>query len=322
MLYEKLPAFPSLTFSFPLAAQKISGIYTGTLFNDTTKMLQQYEIGLSEYKGKITGYSYTTFVANDTFYYGIRSVKAYVKDDKLIIQDVKLLANNFPEDPSKGVKRLLLIPLNEQDSIISLNGTWETNKTKQYYSVSGSLALRRSNDSAKSELITHLKNLKIITDPVSKPVAFAKSKPVKVKTEPEIKKQPEVKTETVINTVAENKPLPFDKRKDALPQIFDVESDSLILSFYDNGIVDGDSISVYMNGKIIVPSTKLSAIATKKVIRFTENEARIVLVADNLGTIPPNTGLLVIRDGDKTYQVNFRADMQTNSAVIIRKKQK
>jgi len=318
---KNLLPFFFLFFSTGLYAQKISGIYTGTLFNDTTKMLQHYEIGLSEYKGKITGYSYTTFVANDTFYYGIRSVKAYIKDDQLIVQDIKLLANNFPEDPAKGVKRILVIPLNAQDSVVSLNGTWETNKTKQFYSVSGSLDLTRSNDSAKSELITHLKDLKIISDPFSRTIAVAKSKPVKVKTEPEIKTQSEGKPAAIINSVAENKPLPFDKRKEALPQIFDVEGDSLILSFYDNGIVDGDSISVYMNGKNILPSTKLTAIATKKTIHFNEAEARIILVAENLGTIPPNTGLLVIKDGEKIYQVNFRADMGTNSAIIIRKKQ-
>jgi len=39
-----------------------------------------------------------------------------------------------------------------------------------------------------------------------------------------------------------------------------------------------------------------------------------------LGTLPPNTGLLVIRDGDKTYQVNFTADMQTNASIILKRK--
>jgi hypothetical protein len=51
------------------------------------------------------------------------------------------------------------------------------------------------------------------------------------------------------------------------------------------------------------------------------NEIKLLLVAENLGTLPPNTGLLVIRDGDKTYQVNFTADMQTNASIILKRKQ-
>jgi hypothetical protein len=64
-------------------------------------------------------------------------------------------------------------------------------------------------------------------------------------------------------------------------------------------------------------------VATKKGIYIGGmNEVKLVLVADNLGTIPPNTGLLIIRDGDKTYQVNFTADMQTNASIILRRRNK
>src|SRR5688500_3106235 len=87
-------------------SQVVSGIYSGTLFNDTTKMVQKYEVALSEYRGKITGYSYTTFIVNDTFYYGVRSVSAVKKDGNLIIEDEKMLANNFPESPAKKVRRI------------------------------------------------------------------------------------------------------------------------------------------------------------------------------------------------------------------------
>ena len=79
------------------SAQTVSGFYSGTLYNDTTKLIQQYELALSEYRGKITGYSYVTFVINDTFYYGIRRVTGHIEDNKLIVKDDKFIANNFPE---------------------------------------------------------------------------------------------------------------------------------------------------------------------------------------------------------------------------------
>jgi hypothetical protein len=50
------------------------------------------------------------------------------------------------------------------------------------------------------------------------------------------------------------------------------------------------------------------------------DELRLQLVAENLGTIPPNTGLLLIKDGEKVLQVNFSADLNTNAEIIIRRK--
>ncbi|HTM92796.1 MAG TPA: hypothetical protein VL095_10270, partial [Flavisolibacter sp.] len=115
--------------------------------------------------------------------------------------------------------------------------------------------------------------------------------------------------------------LSYTERKDHLHQTVEIASDSLFLAFYDNGVVDGDSISVYLNNQPVITSTKLTSVATKKTIYVGGmNEVKLLLVAENLGTIPPNTGLLVIRDGDKTYQVNFTADMQTNASIILKRK--
>ena len=58
-------------------------------------MLQQYQLALSEYRGKITGYSYTTYVVNDTFYYGIRKINAKKENGKLIVEDDKFITNNL-----------------------------------------------------------------------------------------------------------------------------------------------------------------------------------------------------------------------------------
>src|SRR5215470_17690693 len=87
----------SVTFPFVLAAQTIHGVWSGTLLNDSTHRSQDFELGLSEYKGKITGYTYTTFINNDTFYYSIKRVKAERQGNKLVIEDVDMVGNNFPQ---------------------------------------------------------------------------------------------------------------------------------------------------------------------------------------------------------------------------------
>jgi hypothetical protein len=156
-------------------AQFVSGLYSGTLVNDSTKKIQQYEFALSEYRDKITGYSYTTFVVNDTFYYSIKRIKATKKNNQLIIEDDKMLANNFPESPAKKVKQTSTIILNTPDTLVNATGKWTTNQTKVYYSLHGLADAKRNNDSSRSPLIGHLKELKII-NPNETQTAVAKIK--------------------------------------------------------------------------------------------------------------------------------------------------
>ena len=144
------------------SAQDISGLYSGTLTNDSLKMIQNYELALSEYKGKITGFSYITFVANDTFYYGIKRIKATRVNGELVVEDVQMLMNNYPQKADKGVHLVNRIPLPNADTITNLNGKWETTKTKKFYAISGDMSLRKDDDSTHSPLIAHLKELKMI----------------------------------------------------------------------------------------------------------------------------------------------------------------
>jgi len=314
-----------LLLSLKGQSQVVSGLYSGTLFNDTTKMLQKYEVALSEYRGKITGYSYTTFVVNDTFYYGIRSVSAIKQDGNLIIKDEKLLVNNFPEAPAKNVYRISVIPLNQvnADTVTSLKGRWETNRTKKYYSVPGSLDLSRDSDSSQSALIGHLRELKILGPAyaVTRADAISVAEP---STEKKKKPTPAVVAKTPTTTItnpATSTVIPYAQRGEKLLQTMTVNADSLTLSFYDNGVVDGDMISVYVNGVNVIDNAKLTASATKKTISVNavDGEIKLVLVAETLGSIPPNTGLLIIQDGDNRYNVHFSADLQTNASIILKR---
>ena len=102
-----------------------------------------------------------------------------------------------------------------------------------------------------------------------------------------------------------------------------VINDSLVLSFYDNGVVDGDMISVQVNGEMIISNTKLTEAAVKKTVYLNSINAETIsltLIAENLGSIPPNTGLLIIRDGETKHEIRFSADMQTNASIVLRKK--
>ena len=101
------------------------------------------------------------------------------------------------------------------------------------------------------------------------------------------------------------------------------KSDSLKLTLYDNGEVDGDTVSILLNGKVILSKQGLSTNAINKTIYFTPDmgdSMQLVMYAENLGTIPPNTGLLIIKDGRDRYEIRFSGDLKKNAAIVLRRR--
>ena len=103
------------------------------------------------------------------------------------------------------------------------------------------------------------------------------------------------------------------------------KSDSLSIALYDNGEVDGDSVSVIINDELFIEKQVLKSSAFRKtyyVPRNNSDSLLVVLYADNLGKYPPNTGLLQIKDGEEVYYVRFKADLDRNAAIVLRRKSK
>lgn len=123
----------------------------------------------------------------------------------------------------------------------------------------------------------------------------------------------------VVNYVVENQ---FKERETVLAQEIEVNSDSLQVDFYDNGEVDGDSISVFFNNQLLAFSQKLStrSIHFNLVLDSARAYNELTMFADNLGSIPPNTALMIVTDGNKQYQIRLSSNLQKNASVRIRRK--
>jgi len=112
-------------------------------------------------------------------------------------------------------------------------------------------------------------------------------------------------------------------RKTVVIRTIDFTSDSLTLALYDNGIVDGDTVSVVLNDEVIIPKQGLTEQAYRKVIKIPPgmgDSLKLVIYAENLGSIPPNSGLLIIEDGSDRHEVGFEGDMKKSCAVILRRR--
>ena len=444
-----------LLLPLQILAQDLSGVWTGTLYNDSTKKFLPYEITINDDGGKLTGYSHITFkpdVVDAIVNIGVKEIKIKRKKDKLYIEDEKWLYNNFPEPPPKNVKQYSLLTIQTGDSGLILSGPFNTNPTKDYAPVVGSIRLQRTSNFATTKIIPKLEEMNllntltflppkvkekeitaVVNTPVEKPVlpnsttsAIQTSKPeekneikvpaVEKSSDPDMPKTKEVipettvakkeirlvKKEPVVVAKVDTKPqqLPVQQppqqkqiiatnqqkvvakppivqppvqkpvtatvvqkpvvkaapppvkqevakvnppapkqnvvanitpvsaaelatRKIETIRSVNVKSDSLVINLYDNGEIDGDTVSVILNGKTIMSRQGLTANAITKTIYLTPDlgdSIQLIMYAENLGSIPPNTGLLILQDGNDRYEIRFAGDLQKNSAVILRRR--
>ena len=107
------------------------------------------------------------------------------------------------------------------------------------------------------------------------------------------------------------------QRKNELFQTITTSARQISVSFYDNGDIDGDTISVYDNNRLLVKSKGLSAKPITITVNLNENdnEHEIVMVAENLGSIPPNTALMIVQAGSQRYTVWLSSSEQKNAMV-------
>jgi hypothetical protein len=114
----------------------------------------------------------------------------------------------------------------------------------------------------------------------------------------------------------------YKARKNILQQEITVHSDSVRVSFFDNGDVDGDSISVFMNDRPILTKQELDVRAITLYVKLDTTKAvnEITMFAENLGKYPPNTALMVIYDGENRNEIYLSSSLTQNATVRIRRK--
>lgn len=160
--------------------------------------------------------------------------------------------------------------------------------------------------------------------------------PTVVKTEPEKKVStptkevitsnlpiapPVVKTEPVINKTLD---AVYKKRNSELLKTIEIDNASFTVDLYDNGEIDGDSISLFFNGKLILSHKRLSDKALRLKLEVDEDKElnELIMYAENLGTIAPNTALMVVNDGDNRYEVRISSDLQKSGVIRFMHKPK
>ena len=170
-----------------------------------------------------------------------------------------------------------------------------------------------------------------------KPVTSTpKTPPVKEESRVTVEKkkenQPEVKRDTIRKIPTDIAKIPAKEfnvtptllktRENKLAQTLTITDPDVTVKIYDNGEIDDDTISVFLNKKLILSHQRLTA--SPLILKFKmdedNSEQELTMVAENLGRIPPNTSLMIVQAGDQKFEVRITSTEQKNAVVRFRYK--
>jgi hypothetical protein len=147
---------------------------------------------------------------------------------------------------------------------------------------------------------------------------------------PAVAKKNEIKTittDTVKHEIPKvSAPVPIPRvlatRKNELVKTISSSANEISIKIYDNGTIDNDTVSVYLDNKLVLSRQRLTEQPLTLKINLDDDQPyhELVMVAENLGEIPPNTSLMVVDAGDEQHEVRITSTEQKNAVVRFTKK--
>lgn len=307
----------------------------------------KYVLELTVDGSRVSGYSYTYFQEGVKRYYTIcRLIGSFDPETQnLVVTEVERTKFNTPPNFHNCFQTHRLHYESDSDDMEILRGTWVPAPNQERGCGTGTTVLsRRVVNDLPTGFMPHKKNFtakaptKKITPKKSIASTSEKPTPPKAKATPSEKPMIE-KSGTVKNTIPSHDNAitksaitsqsvispsnpsikGYEIRKKNILKTITITQPTFRLDFYDNGEIDGDSITVFYNGKVVLSHKKLSASPISLTLTLDDNvkENIVTMYADNLGAIPPNTALMIATDGDKRYEVRIESDTEKSGSVIF-----
>ncbi|HNG64412.1 MAG TPA: hypothetical protein PLK54_11690, partial [Ferruginibacter sp.] len=108
-------------------------------------------------------------------------------------------------------------------------------------------------------------------------------------------------------------------RKLEIQELVNLADSVVHISLYDNAVVDGDTISIFVDKEPVLVKERISnkALEFSFTLREPNKPTEIIMQAENLGSIPPNTALMIIETARKRYEVRLSSGFEKHAVVII-----
>lgn len=154
-----------------------------------------------------------------------------------------------------------------------------------------------------------------VPPPTQQPVVVPAEKKPPVKT---VQEAQENRIKPIINKPREK----YNKRNYEVIRTIEVSGQSIQIDIYDNGQVDGDTVSIFLNEKLLVPKKMLTANPISLNIKLDDEDSTydLIMFAESLGSIPPNTAFMLITTSTARYEINISSTEQTSGAIRFKLK--
>jgi len=337
-------AFFLIFISSGAKSQKMSGQWIGE-FGDATDargVKTTYVLELEVSGQQISGYSYTYFTISGKRYYVICKLKGqYDQGSKsLLVNEVENIKSNTPPDFQNCLQSHQLTYFKQKDKEVLL-GKWKPfEKGSKCGSGLTELERKMIPGLKTTESQTKVQSVKpkpeglINANPQEnnsevnkKNESTEERKPIAIKpsqTAPQNRSESNTAIKPNLSVNEENKKAVSEKAKEKLTRrnyqiikTIDVTDDKLKIEIYDNGQIDGDTVSIFLNEKLLVPARMLTAKPITLDIKITDDEDTydLIMYAESLGTIPPNTALMIVTTSKNRYEINITSTEQTSGVV-------
>ena len=173
-------------------------------------------------------------------------------------------------------------------------------------------AINATNATSKLTPSVDKKNIQVAVNPISEAVAdevTAEKETISTTTS----------TQNSIKNQPINLPWVLVGRENKLVKKIITNSKNISIDLFDNGTIDNDTIIVFDNKQLLVNKKRLSYKSIHLEFNFTENvrEHEVIIVAHNMGTVPPNTALLLFKDGKNRQEYFITSTNKINAKLLI-----
>jgi len=341
----------SFFFVVSASAQKFSGQWTGSFDEKGRPDLKtDYVLEIEAKDRSFEGSSITYFIISGKRYFTICRIKGTIDplSKTIVSTEVERIKANTPPD-FKDCFQIHTLTYFKKDSIEQLVGIWKPAKPTAGCGGSGTTMLQRKIFQQKKINAGQQNNL--ASKPASKPQPKTSTPATTAKPNSSISKattqQPNSSTKPTTSEKADvaidDKPKTnitpapsvaekreenqaeqvikqgMQKRDNQLYETITLTDPEIEISLYDNAEIDGDVVTVLFNNEVVVSKQALSNVPIVRKLRAEPGkENLLVMYADNMGRIPPNTAFMRIKNGEQIYKVLLSADEKKNATVAFR----
>lgn len=260
---------------------------------------------------KVSGRYYHYYWDEGAFYYVIKRLEgAYMNNEGTwVLKETGVIANYLfrAHYPCLQTYTLKYRRIKNQDS---LSGTWTAASFEDCGAGTSGFSHRRPAFTIKGAI----DSIEVMLNTMSGPKQDIAAGQIAAMPKPAITAatQPAASSKPLTDTTYKQ----VMTRNNSLVKTILLQSPVIKIEIWDNGIVDNDNISLYFNEQVVLKKKRITTVALTATLTAVPGQTNeLVMYANNLGDIPPNTAVMRVLADGKAYEFEITSDERNNGTV-------